>query len=483
MHERFRVKNLSISSSKRNENGLSFYIFKGEVFGVLGMDGEECARLINAISGIEKKPKGKIFIDGKNVFFSSIRAAQRNGIYLVQRESKLFPKCSVAENFSIIYKCGRSILLNKKKILNYLEQLSEKYGILIEPDQAVAELNVCKKHIFEMIVAAFSGAKLLVLDRIDREYSDSEYREFVKIVHILQSMGISFLIFHTDINMAYSLSDRVMLMRSGVKAGIYHTDEIKSNLIYRVLLGESHFAWDIMPDLKRNETVMEAFHLSSPGIVKDLNFRLNKGEVIGFLNEKFETIEDILLLLRGKYVPDKGMVYLEGKAIKHYKEMNIAAKGIRYVCRESARDNIFPDLLVEDNLGLEIYKKYSRCGIFLNKRMSDYAVKRNTGLVLTDEKKKTPIYLLGHNERILIALYRCIGLDLKVLLLNSPAMQAEVGLKKYIFSFITQIRKKGVGIIYSSPNTKEMMYTCDRVYMIKDGKVVRCLKGERKRNE
>lgn len=478
MYERFRAEKIWISSAAESQgHELSFYIFKGEVLGILGIDGEERDCMINVLTGAKRMTRGKLCLDGKELELSSIRDGQQHGIYLVQYESKLFLERSMAENFVLLYRREKSILLNRQKILKHLQRLSRMFDLDFDARQRAGGLSICQRHMFEIALAAYSGAGLIILDRVDTEYSEEEYRAYEKVIRMLQSRGISFLVIHTDIWRARALSGRVMVMRKGEKAGVYYTDCIKDGFLYKILAGTQDFGRSIRQNFRQPEVVLEALHLSSPGIVKDLSFSLNKGEIIGFVNEKYETMEKILLLLRGKYDLEGGKLYLEQRELEPFQETEIARRGIRYICRDSARDNVFLDLSVEENLQMESFKTYSYMGGWMNCRLCSYAMKQKSGLFLGQRKLKTPLYLLDHNERIMIALYRWKTADMKVLLMNSPAMQAEVVLKRYIWDYMAQICKNGVSVIYSSPSTEEMKQVCDRIYVVEDGKISRCLKG------
>lgn len=477
MYERFRAEKIKALSMAENAVcPLSFYIFRGEVLGVLGMDGMERNSLIRILSGQEKMLQGRMWIDGEEIKISSVYDGQKKGIYLINQESRLFPQRSIEENFILMYKREGRLLVNWQRARQHLWYLSEEYGLSLDPDCFVSEMSLCQRHLFELAVASYSGARLIIIDRIDASYSEEEYGAYEKMIGMLKEKGVSFLIMHTDLLRAKALSERVMVIRKGDKAGTFYMKEVKPGLLYKVMTGSEENARPSRKSYRQQETVMDAFHLKSPGIVEDLSFCLNRGEIIGFVNEKFETMEKILLLLRGKYELEGGKLYVEHQEVTPFQEREAARRGIRYISRNSARENVFLDLSVEENLQIELYKPWQYGGGVINRRLVRYALKRKSGLFLSQRKLKSPLYLLDHNERMMIALYRWKMADMKILLMDAPAMPAEVNLRKYIRSYLTEICQNGVAIIYSSPNIEEMVELCDCIYVVEKGKISRSIK-------
>lgn len=478
MYERFRAEKIKASSVLESAIcPLSFYIFGGEVLGVLGMDGEERDGLIRILSGQEKIVQGKIWLDGKEIKISSVYDGQREGIYLVKQESRLFSHCNIEENFILMYKREGRLLVNWQRVQQHLWYLSEEYGLSLDPDHPVSEMTLCQRHLFEMALAAYSGARMIIIDRIDASYSEEEYADYKKMICRLKGKGISFLMIHTDLLRARALSERVMVIRKGEKAGTFYTKDTEPDLLYKVMIGSKKSDHLSKKSYRQPEAVMEAFHLRVPGIVEDLSFSLNRGEIIGFVDNKYETMEEILLLLRGKYGLEGGKLYIDHGEIEPFQEREAARRGIRYISRSSTWENVFPDLSVEENLQMELYKLWQYGGGIINRRLVRYAMKRKSGLFLSQKKLKSPLYLLDHNERMMIALYRWKMADMKILLMDAPAMPAEVVLRKYIQNYIKEICQSGVAIVYSSPNTEEMMELCDCVYVVERGKISRCLEG------
>ncbi|MCH1981717.1 ATP-binding cassette domain-containing protein [Ruminococcus sp. OA3] len=478
MYEILRADRLCIHSPAENHiHNLSFSIFKGEVLGVLGLGGAGRSSLARMLAGLERIYSGAMWVDGKRTVFNSIREGQRSGIYLIQYESKLIPGQNIAENFTILHKQHRKLVLNHQNVLLQLNEISLEYGIQAEPERRVEDLSLYQKHMLELAVAAYSGAKIIVLNQVDASYSENEYLDYENKIRMMQRKGISFFMIHTDIIRAQSLSDRIMVMRKGEKAGIFYSDQVKPKYLHKILTGVEKFEQEHKESFIQPEVVLEAMHLKVPEIAEDITFRINKGEVIGFIDEKYSTYEKILLLIKGEYGLAGGKLYLNNTEVAPFRRLEIARRGIRYIDRDSSLDNVFLDLTVEENLQLEMYKVYKNKGIGINKRLCQYAMKRKTGLFLSRRKLKTEVSKLDRNERTMIALNRWKLADTALLLLNSPAMSADVVLRKHIWNYVTQMRQEGIPIIYSSSNTEEMFAVCDCVYMVKEGVIIKCLRG------
>lgn len=478
MYEILRADRLCIQSPAENHiHNLSFSIFKGEVLGVLGLGGAGRSSLARMLVGLERIHSGAMWVDGRKVVFNSIREGQKSGIYLIQYESKLIPGQNIAENFTILHKQHRKLVLNRQNVLQQLSEISIEYDIQAETERRIEELSLYQKHMLELAIAAYSGAKVIVLNQVDASYSEKEYHAYENKIRMMQKMGISFFIIHTDIIRAKSLSDRIMVMRKGEKAGIFYSDQVKPKYLHKILTGVEKFEQNNRENFIRPEIVLEAMHLNVPGIAADITFSLKKGEVIGFIDEKYATYEKMLLLIKGEYGLTGGKLYLNNTEVAPFRRLEIARRGIRYIDRESSLDNVFLDLSVEENLQLETYKVYRHMGIGINKRLSQYAMKRKTGLYLSRSKLMTEVCRLDRNERTMIALNRWRMAETELLLLNSPAMPADVVLRKHICNYVTQMRREGIPIIYSSSNTEEMFALCDCVYMVGDGVIKKCLRG------
>ena len=478
MYEILRADKLCIQSLTENSRHyISFSIFKGEVLGVLGLSGAGRSSLARMLVGIERLCGGRMWVDETKVAFNSIREGQRSGIYYIQYESKLIPELSIGENFTILHQQHYRILLHKQNIMRQLNEISRNYDVRIDPEQRIDKLSRYQKHILELVIAAYAGAKIIVLNQVDASYSEEEYLDYHEKIRMMQQKGISFFIIHTDIIRARVISDRIMVMRKGEKAGIFYSDQVKPRYLHKILTGVENFGQNNEESFCQPEVVMEAVKLNAPGIADDISFSLNKGEIIGFIDEKYTTYEKMLLLIKGEYDLTSGQLYVDRQELNPFHKLEAARRGIRYIGRDSSLDNVFLDLSVEENLQLEMFKKYKNKWGGINRQLIRYAMKRKTGLYLSQSKLKSKVYELGRNERTLIALNRWKMADVKVLLLDSPAMSADVVLRSHIWNYMIQMRKQGIPIIYSSSNTEEMFAVCDCIYMVEKEKITNCLRG------
>lgn len=478
MYEILRADRLRIQSPTEDIcHYISFSIFRGEVLGVLGLSGAGRTTLAKMIAGIDRITSGNLWVGDKQIMLNSIRSGQEHGIYLIQNESKLMSGLSIAENFIILHQRHKKLFLNNLNIMGQLKEISEQYDIRIDPRQQVEQLSLYQKHMLELVIAAYSGAKIIVLNQIDASYSEEEAQDYKKKIRMMQKKGISFLIIHTDILRARSLSDRIMVMRKGEKAGIFYSDQVRTKYLHKILTGVENFEKNSRESFRQPQVVMEAMHLKVPGVAMDITFTLNKGEIIGFVDEKYETYEKLLLLLKGEYGLSGGKLYINQQELTPLNRLEAARRGVRYIDRDSSLDNVFLDLTVEENLQLETYRVYRKKCWAINRRLTEYAMKRKTGLFLSRRKRKAVLYDLDRNERTMIALNRWKMADLRVLLLNSPAMPSDVVLRRHIWNYIDEMRKMGIPIVYSSANSAEMFAVCDCVYMVKNGRITDCLKG------
>ena len=453
---------------------------KGEIHALIGENGAGKSTLIKILAGIYQPDSGEIYIDGTAVKMETVTTARKYGISVIHQELSLAKNMTVAENiFMGKFPLKRGGMVDDRKMFEETAKLLELIGMEdLHPDTPVARLSVAKQQMVEICRALSEEIKILIMDEPTASLATAEVERLMDIMRMLKKKGVTIIFISHKLNEIFKICDRITVMRDGQYIGTKATKDMAYEELITMMVGRD--IQNVYPPHHTNpgEVLLEANHINSSRVF-DASFKLRKGEILGFYGLMGAGRSELMRALLGIDKSTKESVILDGKPVTINNPTDAAKAGIVLAPEDRKYEGLILKQTLDFNITLPILDKIIK-GIRTDCKKND-AIVENIGKRL---RIKTPSYeakvmnLSGGNQQKVV-LAKWLVTDPKILILDEPTRGIDVGAKQEIYKLIYEIVEMGVGVILISSEMPEVMNLCDRLYVLREGKIT----GEVKRSE
>ena len=461
-----------------NDN-VSFELRAGEVHALLGENGAGKTTLMNILYGLYRPDEGRILIEGREVDIRSPKDAISLGIGMVHQHFKLIPTLTVAENVALgLERTG--FFMPTKVVEGKIRELSERYGLKVDPKARVWQLSVGERQRVEIIKVLMRDAKVLILDEPTTVLAPAERDQLFSVIRRLadESRGIIF-ITH-KLGEVKAVSDRVTVLRKGrvVVSGI-PTDSVSTQELARMMVGRELLSSVRGGGGEGGSVVLEVRGLSVLGdrgllAVKDVSFEVREGEILGIAGVAGNGQRELVEAIVGLRKPVKGSVRIGGVEVSGRSPREILSLGVSFIPEDRVGVGIVPDLSVEENLILRSYFKppFSK-GLMLD---TSYISRWSEGLMkeynIVAPGLKTPAGVLsgGNVQRLILA--RELSYKPKLIVASHPTYGLDLAATEYIRSLLASQRDRGAAVLLVSEDLEEIMALSDRIAVMFEGELV-----------
>ena len=463
--------------------GVDFTLRKGEVHALMGENGAGKSTLIKVLTGVYGKDEGQISMEGKEVLIHSPQEAQKNGISTVYQEITLCPNLSVAENMYI----GRldNIYQNWKKMNSDADKILQSLDI---PAKATQQLSSCSLAVQQMVAiarAVDTDCKVLILDEPTSSLDEQEVEKLFKLMRDLKARGVGIVFVTHFLDQVYEICDRITVMRDGKLVGEFEIETLpRVQLVSKMLGKELDDLSDIQGEYstyqnKEGEApVFEAEGLSSDAGIRPFDFHIRKGEVNGFTGLLGSGRSESVRAIFGADRILGGNVKVNGKPVKIKKPIDAMKQGIAYLPEDRKRDGIVGDLSVRDNILLAQQVLRGFLKPFTKAEADKIADEYIKLLSVKTASADTPIKSLSGGNQQKVILARWLLTHPEYLILDEPTRGIDVGTKVDIQKLVLKLASEGMSVTFISSELDEMLRTCSRLVVMRDGRMVGELSGQ-----
>ena len=486
-----RLKNIckSFGTVQANKN-VSIDVSKGEILALLGENGSVKSTLVNLISGIYTPDSGEIEIGGKNVVFRSPKDAINAGIGMIHQHFKLIDVLTAAEN--IVIGQENSVVLSKKKMNARINELSQKYGISIDPDKKVYNMSVSEKQSVEIMKILYRGADVLILDEPTAVLTPQETDKLFAIMRNMKADGKSLIIITHKLHEVLDVSDRVAVLRKGEYVGDVATKDADQQSLTDMMVGRA-VSLNIDRPLNENQTErLKVEHLTVKNkegvkMLDDVTFTAMGGEILGIAGiagsgqkELLESISGLQKLEAGSKItyiePDGTECLLNGMD-----PLDIIRKGLllSFVPEDRFGMGLVGGMNIIQNIMLRTYRR-GKGPLTDRKFPRDLSQKIVDDLeVVTPDINRTPIRRLsgGNVQKVLVG--REIAQNPAVLMTAYAVRGLDINTSYVIYNLLTEQKMKGVSVIYVGEDLDVLLELCDRILVLCGGKVSGIVDGRK----
>ena len=460
-------------------------IESGEIHCLLGENGAGKSTLMNMLYGLLQPTEGEIVVDGETHAFSSPGDAIEAGIGMVHQHFMLVPVFTVAENIMLGREQTRGAgVLDRRKASKLVRELSERYGLSVDPDALVEDLPVGVQQRVEILKALSHDAKVLILDEPTAVLTPQEIDELMEIMRTLKEQGTSIIFITHKLREVKAVGDRISVIRRGKVVGTAEPTASEPQLAEMMVGREvkllvdkaSPEVGDVVLDVRGVTVVDPRGHQ----VVKDVSFDARAGEVLGLAGVQGNGQTELIKALLGLVKPDAGAISLEGRDISRHGPRESLDDGIGYIPEDRSHDGYVGAFSVRENLVLDLYRsgEFSRGMALRLDEIEKNADDRIEQFDIRTESASTPLSSLsgGNQQKVVVA--RCLVRDPALLVLCEPTAGVDIGTRVAIYDLIAELSRNGLTVVLSSSDAGDVLAMCTRVVVLRDGKVAAELGGE-----
>ena len=447
---------------------------KGEVHALMGENGAGKSTLMKVLCGIHKRDGGTVSLFGEEVNFSSIKDSQDAGISIIHQELNMMNHLTVAQNIYI----GREpmvkgIYIDDKKMEQDAKELFDRIGVKIDPSVVLGTLTVGKQQMVEIAKAVSRDCKILILDEPTAALTQVEVEELFKIMNDLKAKGIGMVYISHRMDEINRISDRITVMRDGEYVGTLITkdttkDEIVKMMVGRVIYGDKKEKSNVPDDA---EVVLEVKNLNRGKEIKDVSFKLRKGEILGFSGLMGAGRTEVARAVYGADAVESGEIYIKGEKVKIKTPEDAVKKGICYLSEDRKRYGLMLDKSVSENSVLASLEDYIKLGWINDSQIDVDAEKENAKLKTKTPSMKQLLKNLsgGNQQKVIIA--RWLLKDADIFIFDEPTRGIDIGAKSEMYTLMEELAALGKAVIMISSELAEIQRLSDRVVVMCEGRI------------
>ncbi|MGF7007535.1 sugar ABC transporter ATP-binding protein [Aminobacter sp. BE322] len=463
--------------------GIDFSLAPGEVHALCGENGAGKSTLMNIIAGVLQPDEGDIRIGGENVVIASPAAAQKLGIALVHQEIALCPDATVAENiFMSAINTRRAPLMNFRSLQAEAQKVMDLLAS-IPVRTKVCDLSISNQQLVEIAKALTLDCRVLILDEPTAALTEPEAQRLFAIVRELKSRGISIIYISHRMAEIFSLCDRVTVFRDGRYVA---TDEIAATSpdeVVRKMVGRE--IAQLYPDkLGLDETpgrtLLKVADLSDGERCFGVGLELRAGEILGIGGLIGSGRSEIAQTLCGLRPAVSGGVEIDGQPLKVSGYAQAVKAGLVYLSEDRKGSGVFLDMSIAANVSaLDLGKLTGSLGLLDRRAETEQATElaRRLGVRMAGVGAAVSTLSGGNQQKVAIAKQLSVGP--KVMIMDEPTRGIDVGAKAEIHRLLRELARRGVGIIVISSEMPELIGLCDRVLVVREGRIAGELAAEK----
>lgn len=470
-------------------NNINIKLHEGEILSLLGENGAGKSTLMNVLYGLYKPTSGDIFLNGEKVVFSSPKDAIAKGLGMVHQHFMLVDTLTVTENIILGSEPGRAGVINYKKAREEVKNLSDKYGLRVDPDAVIETMAVGLQQRVEILKALYRKAKVLILDEPTAVLTPQEVDELFIVIKTLVATGVSVIIITHKLDEVKKLSDRSYILRRGEISGECMTAEVSKAELANLMVGRDV----VLTVHKESREVTEAAVMKIRGLnvkndknlpaIIDLDLDIRPGEIVGIAGVDGNGQTELAEAIRSLRTVESGSIEFKGEDITKLSTKELIDRKMAYVPADRHRFGLILSMTVAENSILGYHNRVpaikSKNSLNLN---LDRIVSDSEALVEQYDIRTPGVQLPagnlsgGNQQKVILA--REFSREPEFLLITQPTRGLDVGAIEYIHSQILSMREKGVAILLVSLELEEIFSLSDRIKVIFDGELVKEFKPE-----
>lgn len=446
------------------------------IHALVGENGAGKSTLVKILTGFYQQDEGDILLDDRKINFYNPQIALKNNISVVHQETVMFENLSVKENIYI----GNQILENKifvnwKNVETRAKNILVSLDSKIDPNEIVKNLSIADRHIVEIARALLQNSKIIIMDEPTAALSKKDIDRLFKIIIDLKKKNKSVIFISHKLDEIFEICEEISILKDGKLVTSSEIHNFSKKKVIQKMVGRELKENVANKNIVIDNPILEIKNLSKKNLFKDINFKLNNKEVLGFYGLVGSGRSEVMKSIFSINNVNKGSLFLDKIQYNFSNPIDAINKGIVYLTEERNDLGIINNMSIKDNLTLSILKNISAYGILDIQKQVE---------VSNDLKKKLNIKFSSTNENIdnisggnqqKIVIGKWLSTNPRIIILDEPTKGIDVGSKETIHEFMKKLVSNGMSIILVSSDLTEIMGLCNRVVVMEKGLIKKTL--------
>lgn len=458
--------NKSFPGVKALDN-VSINIKRGSVHGIVGENGAGKSTLMKILAGVYTKDSGIIVFDGEEIERTTPVQSLRMGLSIIYQEFNLVESMTVGENIFLgRFKEMKGMPGTHQKARELLEGINSS----INTKTAVSDLSISEKQMVEIAKALSFNSKLIIMDEPSSSLTSDEMRHLSQIIHKLRKEGISIIYISHKLDEIYEFCDIVTVMRDGLIIDTRPISEISRSEMITMMVGRSiENEYPPRPQCA-GDTILEVHSINTRKL-KDISFKLRRGEILGFVGLVGAGRTEIIRALYGADKARGNWIRINNELVKIKKPGDAIKAGMGLVPEDRKMQGLILPFSVQVNITMASLGRLSKFGFLNTAGEKEIAVRQVDNLDIKTPSILTKVLSLsgGNQQKCIVGRWLEISPD--ILIMDEPTRGIDVGAKFEIYLLMKQIVEKGGSIILISSELPEVLNMSNRVLTIRDGEI------------
>lgn len=451
---------------------VQFELRSGEVMALLGENGAGKSTLMKILSGVYTRDEGSLEIFGKEYGDLTPRQAQEIGVAIIHQELNMCRHLSVAENMFLGREKVKAGVLSNAQMEEEAARILEELKIDMDPGQVVGELPVSKQQMVEIAKALSTHARILIMDEPTSALTAREIEDLFRIIRDLKAKGCGIVYISHRLEELSHIVDRVTIMRDGqfiTSMNFRDTtlDEIIANMVGREI--KEKFP---RVSCRKGKKVLEVRNLNAGHMVRNVNFSLYEGEIVGFAGLMGAGRTETTRAIFGVDPKEGGEIILDGKPVTIRKPEDAIRAGIVLAPEDRKKDGLCTKLSIRHNIALPnldlICNKFGVINSQKELEMCDRVVE-NLKVKTPSVEVNTGNLSGGNQQKVVVG--KWLARNSRVVIFDEPTRGIDVAAKVEIYNLMNDLKKQGIAVMFVSSEMPEVMGIADRLIVMCDGRI------------
>ena len=487
---------------------VSFAVPAGHTLGLVGENGAGKSTLMNIVGGNLRPDTGQMIWSGQPYAPRGPLEAARHGIAFIHQELNLFPNLTIAENIFLTAfpRTAGLPLVDRSVMREKTASLLTQVGLTTSTDILVERLSAGERQLVEIAKALSVDARLIILDEPTTSLGSREAEKLFELMARLRQRGLSMIYISHTLGDVLRLCEDIVVLRDGEVAGTGPRTEFTAERMISLMVGRSlnqlyptrnrggvsaerrHLVQGVTAALGRDAaapataSALEARHLTHPGIVRDVNFTLRRGEVLGLAGLMGAGRSELARILFGLDPCERGEIRLDGQPIHRAPLRDRIQQGLAFLTENRREEGLCMEAAIADNIALVALRQHTRPPLallnFAGLRQTLNTIRQAVRLTPT-ARDDAPVKTLSGGNQQKVVLAKWLLAKPSVLILDEPTRGIDVNARFEIYQLIHELADQGAGVLVISSEMEELIGICDRILVMNRGE----LRDELKREE
>jgi general nucleoside transport system ATP-binding protein len=449
------------------------------IHAIIGENGAGKSTAMNILYGFYNPDEGEILIDGQPRLIRTPSDAIQLGLGMVHQHFMLVEPLSVTENIILGLEPTAGLAIDYKKARQRVREISEQYGLRIDPDARVGRLSVGQQQRVEILKTLYRGARILILDEPTAVLTPQEVNEMFAILRGLREQGKTIIIITHKLQEVLALSDNITVMRDGEVVGNLPTAQASAEGLARLMVGREVLLRVKKDEARPRQVVLSVNNLTlknadGSAALTDISFTVRGGETLGIAGVEGNGQTELIEILAGLRQATSGELRLVEQPIHTLDPHERKQRGIAHIPEDRHRRGLLLSFDLAGNSILGMHRDPPISGALL---LNQPVINQRAERLVKEYDVRPPNISLpagalsgGNQQKLIVA--REFDIDPKLLLVSQPTRGVDIGATEFIHRKLIELRDAGCAVLLVSAELEEVLSLSDRVMVIYEGRIV-----------